>query len=222
MTKADILIENARVLTMDPANPRADALAIAGDRILAVGPRDAVAQTAGPGTRRIDAGGATVMPGMVESHLHLFAGAFGLRLLQLDGVQGLPAFRDKLQAYAAANPDEALLICKATDYNLFGDGVQTTRQMLDAALADRPVICIAHDHHTAWANTIALDKAGLLHGRDMPPGNEVVMADDGTALGELREHAASDPVMALRSSGGRETLGMGMFVLPVSIKDESN
>ena len=78
MTKADILIENARVLTMDPANPRADALAIAGDRILAVGPRDAVAQTAGPGTRRIDAGGATVMPGMVESHLHLFAGAFGL------------------------------------------------------------------------------------------------------------------------------------------------
>ncbi|MGR3802668.1 amidohydrolase [Marinibacterium profundimaris] len=208
MKTADILIENARVLTMDPKTPHAEALAIAGSRILAVGTREAVSILAGPDTRRIDAQGGTVMPGMVEAHLHLFAGAFGLRLLQLDGVQGLPAVRDKLQAYAQANPDEALLICKATDYNLFGEGVQTTRQMLDEALADRPVICIAHDHHTAWANSIAIERAGLMQGREMPPGNEVVMAGDGTALGELREHAAFDPVMALRSSGGRESLGL--------------
>ncbi|MBB93147.1 MAG: hydrolase [Rhodobacteraceae bacterium] len=209
MTPADILIENARILTMDPDRPRAEAVAIAGDRILAVGSREAVSMLAGPATRRVDAGGATVMPGLVEAHLHLFAAAFGLRLLQLDGVQGLPAVREKVQAYAAANPDEALLICKATDYNLFGPGIQTTRQLLDEALPDRPLICVAHDHHTYWANTIALDKAGLLHGREMPPGNEVVMADDGTALGELRENAAAAPVMALRSSGGRESLGLG-------------
>ena len=209
MKTADIVIENARVLTMDPDRPTAEAVAIAGPHILAVGSREAVSMLARPDTRRIDAGGATVMPGMVEAHLHLFAGAFGLRLLQLDGVQGMDAVRDRLQAYAAANPDEALLICKATDYNLFGDGVQTTRQMLDEALPDRPVICVAHDHHTSWANSIALERAGLMQGREMPPGNEVVMADDGTALGELREHAASDPVMALRSSGGRESLGLG-------------
>lgn len=208
MTAADIVIENARVLTMDPDNPRATALAIVADRITAVGSRNDIAALRGPGTRVIDAGGATVMPGLVEAHLHLFAGAFGLRLLQLDGVHGLAALRDKVRAYADANRDEALLICKATDYNLFGDGVRTTRQMLDEALADRPVLYVAGDHHTAWANTIALERAGLLAGRDMPPGNEVVMAADGTAAGELREHAAYDPVMALRSSGGREGLGL--------------
>lgn len=130
------------------------------------------------------------MPGLVEAHLHLFPGAFGVRLLQLEGVQGLSALRDKLQTYAKENPDEGLLICKAADYNLFGEGVQTTRQMLDEALADRPLILLAADHHTAWANTIALEQAGILGGRELSPGNEIVMADDGFAAGELREPRA--------------------------------
>ncbi len=208
MPTADIVIENGRVLTMDPAHPTAEAVAIRDGAILAVGALGDMAEVTGPSTRRIDAQGKTVMPGMVEAHLHLFAGGFGLRLLHLDGVQGLSALREKLHAYAAANPHEGLLICKATDYNLFGDDVATTRHMLDDALADRPSLFIAGDHHTAWANTVALEKAGLLHGREMPVGNEVVMAADGTASGELREHAAFDPVLGLRTSGGRENLGL--------------
>ncbi|MCR9125645.1 MAG: amidohydrolase [Rhodobacteraceae bacterium] len=208
MASADTLIVNARVLTMDPRNPRAEALALAGERIVGVGSRADVMQMAAPGARVIDAQGNTVMPGMVEAHLHLFSGGFGLRLLQLDGIRGATALRDAVQGYARDNPDEALLICKAADYNLFGENVMTTRQMLDAALPDRPLILVAGDHHTAWANSVALEKAGLMQGRDCPPGNEVVMAADGTAAGELREHAAFDPVMALRSSGGREGLGL--------------
>ena len=208
MSYPDTVILNGRVLTMDNDAPRADAIAVTGNLITAVGSNTEILGLAGPDTHRIDAQGSTVIPGMTEAHLHLFAGAFGLRLLQLDGVQGLEVLRDKLQSYARVNPDEALLICKAADYNLFGDGVATTRQMLDAALPDRPVILIAGDHHTAWANSIALEKAGLLQGAELPPGNEVVMADDGTAAGELREHAAFDPVMELRSSGGRENLGL--------------
>lgn len=208
MSNADLVILNGRVLTMDPATPRAEALAISGGRILAVGSNADIAALAATGARRIDAQGGTVLPGLVEAHLHLFAGAFGQRFLQLDGVHGLAALRDKVQAYAKANPQEALLICKAADYNLFGEGITTTRQLLDQALADRPLILFAGDHHTAWANTAALTAAGLMHGRDTPPGNEVVMAPDGTAAGELREHAAFDPVMALRSSGGRESLGL--------------
>lgn len=207
MSRADLIILNARVLTMDPAGARAQAVAVAGGRILAVGAAEDVTDLAGPGTRRFDAQGATVMPGLVEAHLHLFPGAFGLRLLHLDGVRGLPALRDALQGYARASPDEGLLICKAADYNLFGDGVPTTRQMLDEALPDRPAILYAGDHHTAWANTVALARAGILHGRAVPPGNEIVMGADGTATGELREFEAMRPVLALRTSGGRENLG---------------
>ncbi|MEM9047890.1 MAG: amidohydrolase [Pseudomonadota bacterium] len=208
MSKAEIVIENARILTMDPGTPRAESLALADGRILGLGRRAEIAGLCGPATRRIDAQGCTVLPGFVESHLHLFAGAFGLRLAQLDRVQGAEALRGVLLPYAAANPDEGLLICKAADYQLFGDGVATTRQRLDAVLADRPVICIAGDHHTAWANTLALSRAGLLNGRAMPTGSEVVMSADGTAAGELREHAAFDPVLALRTTGGRENLGL--------------
>ena len=208
MTPADVVIENARVLTMDGQHPRAEAVAIQGQRILAVGSRDDIAGLVGPGTRRIDAGGCTVLPGLVESHMHLFSGAFGLRLLQLDGVSGLAAVRDQLRAYAAANPSEGLLLCKGAGYALFGKGIATTRHLLDEALPDRPVLVMAMDHHTAWANTVALDRAGLLHGRDMPVGNEVVMAADGTATGELCEFSAYDPVMQLRTSGGRERLGL--------------
>ena len=208
MSKADLIIENAKVLTMNAQVPRAEAVAISGNRILAVGNREDIAGMAAPGARRIDAQGKTVMPGLVEAHLHLFAGAYGLRLLQLDGVQGLSALRDAVQRYAAENPDEGLLICKSATYNLFGDGVSTTRQLLDEAIGDRPAIFVAGDHHTAWANTVALEKAGILRGREVPPGNEIVLGGDGTATGELREFEAYKHVYALRTSGGREALGL--------------
>src|SRR5690606_9039035 len=83
MTKADIIIENARVLTLDPQNPRAEAIAIASGSILALGDRDAIAGLAGQATRRIDAGGASVLPGFIDSHIHLFAGGAQLQSLSL-------------------------------------------------------------------------------------------------------------------------------------------
>lgn len=206
MSRVDTVILNGRVLTMDPGRPVAQAIAISEGRIASVGSNDDI-RSISPGAKQIDAQGKTVLPGMVEAHLHLFPGAFGLRLLQLDGVKGLDAFRDKVRAYAKANPDETLLICKGADYNLFGDNVMTTRQMLDEAISDRAIVLMAGDHHTAWANTKALEQGGILHGADVPIGNEIVMAADGTAAGELREFEAYRLVMATRNSGGRENLG---------------
>ena len=207
MPNADLIIENAKIITMDPDNPRAEALAITNNRIVAVGSTAEIAAHCKPETLLIDADGCTVLPGLVEAHMHLFWGGYGLKLLQLSGVKGLDQLAPKLRDYADANPTEGLLICKAADYNLFGDGKHTTRHDLDQALPDRPVILLSSDHHTAWANTIALEKAGILNGAKMPVGCEVVMSDDGTASGELREQFAYAPVLALRTSGGREDLG---------------
>ena len=78
---ADLIILNARVLTMDDRMPRAEAVAITGNRLVVVGDNDAARALAGPQTRIVDAQGATVLPGFVESHLHLFSGAYGQTLV---------------------------------------------------------------------------------------------------------------------------------------------
>jgi predicted amidohydrolase YtcJ len=192
---ADLIVTHARVLTMDPARPRAEAVALAGGRILAVGSAAEVGALAGPETRRLDARGASVLPGFIESHLHLFMGGAELAHLQLLGVEGETALGRALRVYAAEHPHLPLIIGQGCDYAILGRPL--TRQDLDAILPDRPVLLIAADHHTGWANTAALKAAGILEGRALGPGNEIVMGPDGYASGELREFEAKAPVLAL-------------------------
>jgi len=75
MPQADLIIHNARILTMDEQRPRAQALAVVGNRLLAVGSDSEILALAGEGTRRIDAGGGTVLPGLNEAHMHIFGGS---------------------------------------------------------------------------------------------------------------------------------------------------
>ncbi len=216
-TQADIIIRNGKVLTMDDANPRAEALAIAGNKIVAVGSEADVAALSGPATRVIDAGGGTVLPGFNEAHLHILGGSVELSELSLFRVKGFDALKQKVLEYAAANPDLALIIGQSADYTIISDEERVTRHHLDAILPDRPLLIFAPDHHTAWANTIALTKAGILEGRDVGIGNEIVMAEDGLASGELRESNAIRPVSALGKTGGREMLGVGTGGEPENI-----
>ena len=205
---ADIVILNASVLTMDDAAPRAGAVAVRGNRILAVGDTASIRAVAGQGARVIDAKGATLLPGFVESHLHLFSGAYGQTLLQLADVQGHDALQAAVRAFAATKPHEGLLFAQGADYEILGQGTRLDRHVLDGMCPDRPLAVMAYDFHTLFANTAALTAAGLLHGRDLPVGSEVVMGVDGLATGELREKFALLPVLDLRTSGGREMLGM--------------
>ena len=124
---ADLLIVNANVLTMSDGRPRCDALAIVGNKIAAVGSASELAELKGPSTQLIDAQGCTVLPGFVESHMHLFSGADGQRLLQLGDVQGLSAFKKVAQTYAAANPQAGLLVAKGSSYTMFSESEPITR-----------------------------------------------------------------------------------------------
>jgi predicted amidohydrolase YtcJ len=204
---ADLIIENARILTVDPDAPRAEAIAIKDGEIAAVGDCKTVADLRGPGTRVIDAQGNSVLPGFVEAHMHLFAGAAELHHLPLMGVHGFEALRDAVRAYAPTQPDAKILLAQGADYTILSETERVTRHHLDRIIADRPFAMVAPDHHTIWANTKALEMARLLHGRKLGPGNEVVMGADGLAEGELREVEAFGPL--LEASGeSRSRLGL--------------
>ena len=192
---AEMIITNAKVLTMDPAHPRAEAVALAAGRILAVGSQAEVEALAGPDCRIVDAGGRTLLPGFVESHLHLVLGGNELTQLQLGGVQGFDALDAAFRAYAAKNPDLPLVMAQGAGYDILGRPV--TRNDLDRIISDRPIAMMSPDHHTVWANTMALQAAGLLQGAAMPAGHVVVMGPDGTATGELLEFEAFSPVLNL-------------------------
>ncbi|MFZ5672964.1 MAG: amidohydrolase [Pseudomonadota bacterium] len=207
MKQADLLIVNARVLTLDDKYPRCDCVAIAGNEILFAGAAADAQILRHKGTRVIDAQGASVLPGLIEAHMHIFSGAAELSMLHLTGVSGFARLSELVRDYARAKPEAPLLVAQGADYTILSKDEPVTRHHLDRIIPDRPFMMFSPDHHTAWANTVALERAGVLKGRKVPVGNEIVMGPDGLATGELREGAAIDPVRAL---GGecRERLGL--------------
>lgn len=165
----DIVIVNARAITFD--GPDAQALAIREGVITAVGTNDEILDIAGP-ARVIDAQGATVLPGFIDSHVHLFGGATELEFPNLTGISDIDTMADVVRPYAASQPDNKVLFATSLDYEAFGSGA-VTRHDLDRVMPDRPFATMAPDGHTAWANSKALEMAGLLHGKAVAEGSEV-------------------------------------------------
>ncbi len=207
----DLVIVNGRVITFAGAD--AEALAVKGGIIVAVGRTDEILALAGS-ARVFDAQGCTVLPGFIDSHVHLFGGSAELDCLDLTGVVGADALRAAVQPYAATRKGPAVVFATAMDYALMGDRA-ITRHDLDAALPDRPFAAMAADHHTVWANTMALEQAGLLYGREVALGSEVVMGRDGLASGMLCEPGAFEPVLRLTALAGRDLAGFTTGADPV-------
>ena len=219
---ASLIITNASILTMDGARPRAGAIAVSGNRISRLGTHADVMTEKGASTRVVDAGGASLIPGFVEGHMHLFAGAAELGHLQLFGTRGFDEMKARTEAYMRANPGDDLIIGEQADYVILGENEPLTRHHLDRIVRDRPILVFSPDHHTAWANTLALEKAGILKGGKLGPGNEIVMGPDGLATGELQEGEAFLPVRELSRKGMRDRLGLvtGGEPEPYPTKDE--
>jgi predicted amidohydrolase YtcJ len=203
----DLIVLNGHAITFDPASAHAEALAVAGGRIAAVGTTAEIRDLAGPATRVFDAQGATILPGFIDSHVHLFSGSVERNYLNLYGVAGIDALTAQVRAEAARSDDRVVFAVSAA-YDILGPGRMTTRADLDAVLPDRPFAMFAGDHHTIWANTAALELAGILHGGPTDPASTIVMGPDGMATGELREPGAYGPVLRLTRFGGRDLEGM--------------
>lgn len=204
--KADLILTNVDVLTMDEKSASPRAVAIVGERIIAVGSRDQINEYRGDDTCIVDGKGATLAPGFIEAHMHLFGGGAMLKYCSVAGLKGADAIRERVQAYAATRPDDKVIYVKEADYDML-DGVALDRHFLDSILVDRPLAFLAFDIHTMWANTAALEVTDLLHGKRLGPGNEIVMGPDGLATGELREVEAFGPINVY-SGEFRSTLGL--------------
>jgi predicted amidohydrolase YtcJ len=207
MTTADLIITNARIITMDKAKPFAQALGIKGNRIAAIGTAAEVEAWRGPKTRVVDQKGRSVIPGIIESHVHLFIGAVELDLPNIMPINTIAGVSEVISQYRRKNPTAKVVMAIGATHEQFGPGIKITRQLLDGIVSDIPFIVGCFDHHTVWANTKALEAAGIMRGCPLPPGNEIVLDGNGIATGELLESAAFAPVLALTPTGGRESLG---------------
>lgn len=194
---ADLLITNAAVYTVDDTNPHAEVVAVRGNKIVYVGDDAGVEAWRGPGTRVIEGHGRSLLPGFIDSHFHLMHGAVALGDIQLHDVRTLAELETAVRTFAQDNPDLPWLRGQGLRYSIPAPDEPLTRQHLDAIEPQRPLVLIAYDVHTAWANTDALEKAGLLYGGEpLPGGAEIVLGADGLATGELFEMAAFDSLLA--------------------------
>lgn len=212
---ADLLIHSAQVFTADAANPCAEAVAVRGNRIVFVGSNADAADWRSSHTRLIDAQQATLLPGFIDSHFHLFWGSLELGDIQLQAVDSLESLTSTIRAYAQAHPNQRWLVGRGMKYTIMPHDQSLTRQHLDAIIADLPLIVFTYDVHTAWANSAALQAAGLLtQDRPVGPNSEVVRDTAGLATGELREPGAYNLVLDLvpppDEARQRELLQLGL------------
>jgi predicted amidohydrolase YtcJ len=174
----DLIVINADVRTVDSTMPNAEAFAVTEGKFVAVGSTGEIQDLARENTDVIDAGGVTITPGLIDGHTHLLMGsglAVGVDLSEIeDKSEWLRIIRDK----AKSLPEGAWILGGAWDHNL-SDGVLPTKEMLDSVAPDHPVLLRDIDGHSAWANSLAIELAGVTADSPVPPGGEI-MVDPNT------------------------------------------
>lgn len=197
---ADVLVTNGVLWGREPYS----ALAITGDRIIAIGTDDALGEMAGRSTRVIDARGRSVLPAFQDAHVHPLPAGLAMSRCNLHGATGPEALAAGVRSYAADHPD--------TDWIMgFGWEEDTSeewldKRFLDAIVADRPVFLMSAGLHDAWVNSIALKMAGIDATYPDPPDGRIGKYGDGEPNGLLHEGAVrfAERVAPIESDAGTE------------------
>ena len=191
---ADLIVVNGRVFASGPPGTVSDvpspdtAIAVRGDRIIEIGGDEAVLAHRGPRTEVIDARAATVMPAFDDAHTHLRSGSIALDQLDLFGLGSLDAIQAAIRQYADANPDRDWIVGRGWLYASIPGGAPM-RAQLDAVVPDRPAYLECFDGHTGWANSGALEAAGVDAATADPHDGRIVRDGSGAATGLLLEGA---------------------------------
>jgi predicted amidohydrolase YtcJ len=193
--KADVLYIHANVYTGVPADTpfasilRADAIAVRGDRILAVGKAADLQKLKGPETQVIDLGGHFVMPGFNDAHLHLADAGLQKLGVDLEGAKSLDELRERVLAKVESAKAGEWILGRGWDESLWPVNALPSRWDLDEVSSGHPVFLYRVDGHVAVANTRALQLASITLASRDPQGGQIDRSEGGEPTGILRDTA---------------------------------
>lgn len=202
---ADTVMYNGRIYTVDPLTPQAQAIALRGPRIEALGSDEAILPLLRPSGCAVDLRGRAVVPGFIDSHVHFLLFSLGLQRVNLVGAGSKVEVLERVRARALTTPPGDWILGGGWDRNLWEDNAFPTRHDLDVVAPRQPVALSSKDVHTTWLNSLALQQAGITADTFDPPGGEIVRDASGIPTGILREQAQHliDNVIARPSAAAR-------------------
>jgi predicted amidohydrolase YtcJ len=190
------LIVYGRVWTGDSAKPWAQAVAVTGDTIVAVGDSAAIAKTQGSDTRVIANGKAMIVPGFMDGHTHFLRGGFQLTSVDLRDAASPAEFIARIKSFAAKSKPGEWILGGTWDHENWPGTPLPDRSWIDSVTPNNPVFVDRLDGHMALANTQALEKAGVTRNTREIPGGTIVRRPNGEPTGVLKDEAQG-PVTAI-------------------------
>jgi predicted amidohydrolase YtcJ len=185
----DLIITNAKVWTVDKSNPTAQAVAVLGDRIVAVGANSDVDNWRGPNTRVVDAEGKLLLPGFNDSHVHFVSGGLALDAVQLNDATSAEEFARRIGERAKQTPKGQWIMGGDWDETKWTPAKLPTKELIDPVTPDTPVFVSRYDGHLSLANSLALRLAGVTAKTPDPPGGVIVRDALGNPTGALKDAA---------------------------------
>jgi predicted amidohydrolase YtcJ len=188
---ADLVIINGNVRTMDRANTSAEAVAILGNQIVAVGTTVEMRVLAGRQTRLVDAGGHLVLPGFNDAHVHFLMGGFQLANVDLRDTKSPEEFTDRIARFAETLPAGQWILGGEWDHERWPGAPLPAKEWIDAATPNHPVFVSRLDGHMALANSVALKLAGVTRTTADPDAGMLVRDEAEEPTGLLKDAAMS-------------------------------
>ena len=189
-TVADLALRNGAIYTMDGARSWAETIAIDDGRIVYVGNDAGAKAYIGPQTQVVDLEGRMVVPGFQDAHIHPISGGIEANGCDLNAVTTVEEYVATIKKYADEHPNETWIKGGGWLMSAFGPGALARKELIDAVVPDRPVILWSRDGHTVWANSKALEAAGITKDTPDPPDGRIDRdPKTGEPVGSLQEGA---------------------------------
>lgn len=210
---ADVIYTNGRIWTVDSARPEAEAVAVIGGRIAAVGSSKAIDKWKGSKTKVVDLKRRRVLPGFIDNHTHFMTGGFQLQSVDLRTAGEEQVFARIIGQRAKERPG-AWITGGDWDHDLWKSGKLPSKDLIDALTGDTPVMVNRYDGHMALANSAALKRAGITRNTPDPPGGTIVRDPvTGEPTGLLKDEAMSPVYAVIPPPSEEELLGAARLAL---------